>query len=64
MQLYSVDRKVSQAIEGHAAAFAELTPEGASGPSILFAFANRSPTASKVAFFTVQTSNLITVVHH
>jgi len=42
MQLYSVDKKVSQAIEGHAAAFSEFTPEGASGPSVLFSFANRN----------------------
>jgi clathrin heavy chain len=54
MQLYSVDRKVSQAIEGHAAAFAEFTPEGASGPSILFSFANRTPTTSKVIFILIK----------
>jgi len=48
MQLYSVERKVSQPIEGHAAAFANFTPDGAPGPSTLFAFANRSPTASKL----------------
>jgi len=54
MQLYSVDRKVSQPIEGHAAAFANFTPEGASGPSILFAFANRAPTASKLYIIEVQ----------
>lgn len=48
MQLYSVDRKVSQPIEGHAAAFARYQVEGASAPSILFCFANRSPTQSKL----------------
>ncbi|KAG5358570.1 putative clathrin heavy chain [Yarrowia sp. B02] len=41
IQLYSKERNVSQAIEGHAAAFAKLQlPEGAS-PSDLFVFANR-----------------------
>ncbi|KAI8074164.1 putative CHC1-clathrin heavy chain [Gongronella butleri] len=42
MQLYSKDRGVSQPIEGHAAAFAELKLEGAASPTKLFAFAVRS----------------------
>lgn len=48
MQLYSIERKVSQAIEGHACAFADFTPDGATGPSTLFTFAKRSPTESKL----------------
>lgn len=48
MQLYSVDRKVSQPIEGHAAAFAEFKIEGNAKPSTLFCFAVRSPAGGKV----------------
>jgi clathrin heavy chain len=48
MQLYSVEKAVSQVIEGHAGAFANHTLKGASKPSILFAFAFRSATASKL----------------
>lgn len=53
MQLYSVDRKVSQPIEGHAAAFAEFKIEGNAKPSTLFCFAVRSPAGGKVKFATV-----------
>lgn len=42
MQLYSKERGVSQPIEGHAAAFADLTLEGGSSPTKLFTFAVRS----------------------
>lgn len=48
MQLYSVDRKVSQPIEGHAAAFGDFTVEGNTKPSTLFCFAVRSQTGGKV----------------
>lgn len=49
MQLYSTDRRVSQPIEGHAAAFAQLQLEDAPYPTKLFAFAVRSITgAAKV----------------
>ncbi|NXL51909.1 CLH1 protein, partial [Podilymbus podiceps] len=48
MQLYSVDRKVSQPIEGHAAAFAEFKIEGNAKPSTLFCFAVRSPAGGKL----------------
>uniref|UniRef100_A0A2K5V2Y9 Clathrin heavy chain n=1 Tax=Macaca fascicularis TaxID=9541 RepID=A0A2K5V2Y9_MACFA len=48
MQLYSVDRKVSQPIEGHAAAFAELKMEGNAKPATLFCFAVRNPTGGKL----------------
>lgn len=51
MQLYSKDRGVSQPIEGHAAAFAELKLEDAPYPTKLFTFAVRSTTgAAKVRF--------------
>ncbi|KAI8979961.1 hypothetical protein BDB01DRAFT_798258 [Pilobolus umbonatus] len=42
MQLYSKERGVSQPIEGHAAAFAELTMENSTKPVKLFTFAVRS----------------------
>ncbi|KAG9509753.1 Clathrin heavy chain 1, partial [Fragariocoptes setiger] len=48
MQLYSVDRKVSQPIEGHAAAFTQFKVEGNTDPSTLFCFANRSPAGGKL----------------
>ncbi|KAG8597249.1 hypothetical protein GDO81_002222 [Engystomops pustulosus] len=48
MQLYSVDRKVSQPIEGHAAAFAEFKIERNSKPSTLFCFAVRGQAGGKL----------------
>lgn len=49
MQLYSVDRKVSQPIEGHAATFGEFKLEGNTKPSTLFCFAVRSQAGGKVS---------------
>jgi clathrin heavy chain len=43
MQLYSVERKVSQAIEGHAACFTQFKVEGNKQMSTLFSFAVRGP---------------------
>lgn len=48
MQLYSVERNVSQAIEGHAAAFAQIKLEGNANPSTLFVFAVRGAQGGKV----------------
>lgn len=48
MQLYSVDRKVSQPIEGHAAAFAQLKIPGNAEESTLFMFAVRTAQGGKV----------------
>ena len=48
MQLYSVERKVSQPIEGHAAAFAEFKLPGNSEQSTLFTFAVRGQAGGKV----------------
>ena len=42
MQLYSVERSVSQPIEGHAAAFAQFKVQGNSENSNLFSFAVRN----------------------
>ena len=51
MQLYSVERKVSQPIEGHAAAFTQFKLEGNKKPSTLFSFAVRGPQGGKVNTF-------------
>lgn len=48
MQLYSVERKVSQPIEGHAAAFAQFTIPGNAAPSTLFCFAVRGAQGGKL----------------
>ena len=48
MQLYSVERKVSQPIEGHAASFASFKAEGNPHPSTLFIFAVRGAQGGKV----------------
>ncbi|KZS94509.1 clathrin heavy chain 1 [Sistotremastrum niveocremeum HHB9708] len=48
MQLYSRERGVSQPIEGHAAAFAELRLDGNAKPTSLFTFAVRTATGAKL----------------
>jgi len=48
MQLYSIEKRQSEPIEGHAAGFARLTVEGAQKPSTLFVFAARTATGAKV----------------
>ncbi|KAI8442060.1 hypothetical protein MSG28_005699 [Choristoneura fumiferana] len=48
MQLYSVERKCSQPIEGHAASFATFKAEGNAEPSTLFCFAVRSAQGGKL----------------
>ena len=48
IQLYSKDRSLSQSIEGHAAAFAELKLDGRQHPTKLFTFAARTATGAKV----------------
>jgi clathrin heavy chain len=48
MQLYSKDRGISQAIEGHAAAFGTLRMEDAAADTKVFTFANRSATGAKL----------------
>lgn len=48
MQLYSVERKVSQPIEGHAAAFAQFKLPGNSEESTLFTFAVRTQQGGKL----------------
>ncbi len=48
MQLYSVESKVSQPIEGHAAAFTQFKLDGNKKTSTLFSFAVRKPEGGKV----------------
>ncbi|KAI9821608.1 MAG: hypothetical protein M1832_003282 [Thelocarpon impressellum] len=48
MQLYSRDRGISQAIEGHAAAFGSLRLEGAPSDTKLFTFAVRTASGAKL----------------
>ncbi|XP_044739664.1 clathrin heavy chain [Chrysoperla carnea] len=48
MQLYSVERKCSQPIEGHAASFATFKLEGNAEPSTLFCFAVRTLQGGKL----------------
>ena len=48
MQLYSVERKVSQPIEGHAAAFMKFRMEGNPADSTLFCFAQRTAQGGKL----------------
>lgn len=48
MQLYSRDRGISQAIEGHAAAFADLRLDGGTSDTKLFTFAVRTANGAKL----------------
>ena len=48
MQLYSVERKVSQPIEGHAACFTQFKVDGNKETSTLFSFAVRGPQGGKL----------------
>lgn len=48
MQLYSRERGVSQPIEGHAAAFAEIKIDGCQKPTKLFTFSVRTAQGAKV----------------
>jgi clathrin heavy chain len=56
MQLYSKDRGISQAIEGHAAAFGSLRLEGAPADTKLFTFSVRTATGAKL--------HIVEVDHH
>ncbi len=59
MQLYSVERKVSQPIEGHAAAFMKFRMEGNPADSTLFCFAQRSAQGGKLHIIEVPCSHLL-----
>eukprot|EP01111_Echinosteliopsis_oligospora_P009445 TRINITY_DN2769_c0_g1_i2.p1 TRINITY_DN2769_c0_g1~~TRINITY_DN2769_c0_g1_i2.p1 ORF type:complete len:1719 (-),score=461.34 TRINITY_DN2769_c0_g1_i2:59-5215(-) len=53
IQLFSVEKNVSQSIEGHAAAFANYTVPGASRPSVIFAIAVRTAVTAKLLILEV-----------
>lgn len=53
MQLYSVEKKISQPIEGHAAAFLNFIPEKCTKSTIIFAFAARTTQGSKLHIINV-----------
>ena len=48
MQLFSVEKNVSQPIEGHAAAFAQFKTDGATSESTLFTFAVKGAQGAKL----------------
>eukprot|EP00011_Vannellida_sp_DIVA3-517-6-12_P006730 CAMPEP_0114634276 /NCGR_PEP_ID=MMETSP0168-20121206/15897_1 /TAXON_ID=95228 ORGANISM="Vannella sp., Strain DIVA3 517/6/12" /NCGR_SAMPLE_ID=MMETSP0168 /ASSEMBLY_ACC=CAM_ASM_000044 /LENGTH=1681 /DNA_ID=CAMNT_0001845973 /DNA_START=191 /DNA_END=5236 /DNA_ORIENTATION=+ len=48
MQLFSVDRNLSQPIEGHTGAFTKVTLKGSDTPSTLFSFANKTAAGAKL----------------
>ena len=56
MQLYSVERKVSQPIEGHAATFTQFKMDGNPQMSNIFTFAVRGAQASKVCTYKTKTA--------
>ena len=56
MQLYSMERKVSQHIEGHAAAFCQFRIPGNNEDSTLFSFGVRSATGGKLHIIEVGTA--------
>ena len=64
MQLYSTERKVSQPIEGHAAAFMQFKIEGNAQESTLFSFAVRGAQGGKVkgVFFLCTKALMMNVV--
>ena len=48
MQLYSVEKKLSQALDGHAGAFAQFKVPGNAAPSTVFCIGNRGLDGGKV----------------
>ncbi|CAF3960600.1 unnamed protein product [Adineta steineri] len=56
MQLYSIERKVSQPIEGHAAAFTQFKLEGNKKSSTLLSYAVRGPQGGKLHIIEIGTS--------
>lgn len=61
MQLFSRERGVSQPIEGHAAAFAELKIDGSPAPTKLFTFSVRTAQGAKVSNLALRTLLIINV---
>jgi clathrin heavy chain len=63
MQLYSKDWGVSQPIEDHAAAFAELKLDGHQNVTKLFTFSVHPAAGAKVSTMIVLLLCLLTLVH-
>jgi clathrin heavy chain len=57
-----VERKVSQPIEGHAAAFAQFKMPGNQSPSTLFCFAVRGAQGGKVTFVFISLKTDVTAI--
>src|SRR3990167_2795279 len=51
MQMYSVERNISQPIEGHCGCFSRVTLPGQSTQTTLFSFANKNDAGAKVFIF-------------
>lgn len=64
MQLYSVERKVSQPIEGHAAAFSQFKMPGNPSESTLFSFAVRGAQGGKVSSSPFDPNPLMNGIHN
>jgi len=54
MQLYSVEKKMTQPLEGHACAFTQFVVEGSTKSSTLFILANKSQTGVKLFVIEVE----------
>eukprot|EP01091_Cochliopodium_minus_P018741 TRINITY_DN767_c0_g3_i2.p1 TRINITY_DN767_c0_g3~~TRINITY_DN767_c0_g3_i2.p1 ORF type:complete len:1748 (-),score=554.20 TRINITY_DN767_c0_g3_i2:55-5298(-) len=54
MQLYSVEKNVTQPLEGHACVFVPFLVEGSSKPSTLFCLANKTQTGVKLFVIEVE----------
>ena len=63
MQLYSVERKVSQPIEGHAAAFIQFKMEGNQQESTLFCFAVRGAAGGKLHIIEVREELFLSILY-
>ncbi|MCI40135.1 clathrin heavy chain 2-like, partial [Trifolium medium] len=48
MQLFSVDQQRSQALEAHAASFAQFKVPGNENPSVLISFASKTLNAGQI----------------
>ena len=59
MQLYFVDKKLSEPMDGHAAAFAQFKVPGSAAPSTILCIGNRGLDGGKVLLSHVIVSGLI-----
>jgi hypothetical protein len=65
MQLYSVEKNISQAIPGHAAAFIDLHFPGlTSGPTTVICFASRTEAGGKVPSLSSNSDSISQIQTH